>query len=93
METEVGWRAGRRVDRRRKKCAWLVRCHARNIFGQEIKNRRRMPGCLGCYKLVAAGHGSLAAVVGIRPGALALLAAIRRLLIEFSTSEAVERTN
>jgi hypothetical protein len=53
---------------------------------------RRMAGRVGCDKLVAAWNGSLAAVIGIRRRALALLAAIRRLLIELSTGEAVEGT-
>jgi hypothetical protein len=49
-----------------------------------------MAGCLGCDKLVAALNGCLAALVRIRRRALALLTAIRRLLIELSASEAVE---
>jgi hypothetical protein len=44
----------------------------------------------GRHKLVAAWNGSLAAVVGIGWRALALLAAIRRSLIELSAGEAVE---
>jgi hypothetical protein len=44
------------------------------------------------HKPVAALNGSLAAVVGIGRRALALLAAIRRFLIELSSGEAVEGT-
>jgi hypothetical protein len=51
-----------------------------------------MAGCLGCHELVAAWHGRLATVIGIRRRALALLTAIRRFLIELSTGKAVERT-
>jgi hypothetical protein len=43
--------------------------------------------------LVPILNGSFAAVVGVRRRALALLTAIRGLLIELSASEAVERPN
>ena len=92
IEAEVGWRAGRWVGHDRKKCDERLGCCVRNICRQEIKNGRRMAGSFGCDKLVAALNGRLAAVVGIRRRALALLAAIRRFLIELSTSKAVERT-
>ena len=45
------------------------------------------------HQLVATWNGSFAALVGVRRRALALLAAIRSLLIEPSTSEAIERLN
>ena len=92
IEAEVGWRAGRRVNHDSKKCDDRRRCNARNICYQDIKNGRRMAGCLGRYKLVAALNGRLATVVGIRRRALALLAAIRRFLIELPAGEAIERT-
>jgi hypothetical protein len=92
IEAGVGWRAGRRVNLDRKECDERLRYRARNICYQEYKNGRRMAGCLRCDKVVAAWHGRLAAVVGIRRRALALFAAIRRFLIELSTSKAVERT-
>jgi len=48
---------------------------------------------LGRHKVVPTLNGSFAAVIGIRRRALALFTAIRSLLIELSTSEAVEGPN
>jgi len=50
-----------------------------------------MIGRLRRDKLVAVLNGGLTAVVGIRWRALAFLAAVRGLLIELATREAVER--
>ena len=80
------------MDHGSKKCNERRRCCVQNICRQEMKNGRRMAGCLRRHKLVAALNGCLAAGVGIRRRALALLTAIRRLLIELSASEAVEWT-
>jgi len=48
---------------------------------------------LGRQKMIAALDGSFTAVVGIRRRAFPLVAAIRSLLIELPTGEAVERSH
>jgi hypothetical protein len=94
VEAEVGWRAGRRVDHYIKKCEdQRGRCRARNIRREDIDSGRRMVGRLSCDKLAAPWKSRLAAVIGIRRRALALLAAICRLLVELPPREAVERAH
>jgi hypothetical protein len=92
IEAEIRWRAWRGVNLRTKECDERLGCRGRNICHQDIENGERMAGCLSRYKLVAALNGRLATVVGIRRRALALLAAIRRFLIELPAGEAIERT-
>ena len=90
---KVGGRTGRRVDLDEKRCQERLRRRARYICHGDIENGRRMVRRLGCHKLVAALNGSFAAVVWVRRRALALLAAIRSLLIKPSVGEAVEGPN
>jgi hypothetical protein len=52
-----------------------------------------MARSLGRHKVVPTLNGCFAAVVGIRRRAIALFTAISSLLIELSTSEAVEGPN
>jgi len=70
-----------------------LQCRARDIRHRDLESGRRMIRRLSRQKVVAVLNGSFAAVVGIRRRALALLTAIRSLLIELSTSEAVEGPN
>lgn len=65
IEAEIGRRTGRLVNLKIMCRERLLQCRVRNFYRHYVKNRNRMMGRLCRDKLIATGHCSLTAVVGI----------------------------